>query len=648
MDLGWLRKAIREWRLGLAIIAIIMVSRALGVLQSLELFMLDIFLKTRYTEGMDPYITIVAVDESYLEENPSSESKKLYDLIAKLYTYNPAAVGLDSFLDSIPQTTQSQFASLFRAHPTFIGVEKLLPPNRVLPPSTLTPEEVRQSIGFNDLAVDVDGNVRRIFLGVSPTGAKEEFKESFALKLAKNYLESYQNIQLQNGRIDPTAMRFGATEIPRIHQSWGGYGWQPVDGIQTLINFRMGDHPFNIIPASEVMNQEFEGDDLSDRIVLVGLTNANRGRTLPTIVTISPFLNDLGPAYKGQILGIEFQAHAISQILNAALSDRPLIWTFPWPVEYLLIFSLGLGGILVGKVSTSIGRNLIVLIMFNTVLWTLSYGILVTTGLWLPILPTFMAFSTTGLAFIAFYQNERTWRALVLERDQALQALAQEGQRSIEKAFSTIHAGPLQTLAGILRELRDGNHHPQHLITSLELLNREIREVGEHLREETITQENRLYLQGGIRLDMAHPLHELFYEVYNATLAQTYPGFRDIKIRTVSFEPFSREPQNVDTRRNLCQFLAEALCNVGKHAIGTTRLTVIGKLENNSHILRITDNGPGLSSHHIGDGTTFCRNVAKRLQGTFSRYPAIPKGITCELSCPIELLEKSSSEIVKT
>lgn len=634
--------SIRKWRLGFVLIALVLLARALGLLENLELLVLDIFLKARPAEATDAYITIVAIDKPYFEAEGKVESQKLYDLLQAIYRHQPAVVGLDVFLDSFSEPEQQQFVRLFQEKDNLVGVEKIIGPDQVAPLLELTPDQISARIGFNDFPIDGDGKIRRAFLGLSPDGDPKNFRESFALKLARFYLERDRNLILENGVRDPDAMRFGDTEIPRVKRHFGGYVRHPADGIQTLVNYRMGPDPFPVISASDLMAaQKFDPELMQNRIVVVGFAYYGRSRTVPTIITLSPILNNLGEYYyfqdpgKGQILGIEFQAHAISQLIYGTLENRTLLWSIPTILESFLIAVLGIVGFFIGRPFHSTGNNLILLVVLNTGLWTGSYGVLLFTGLWLPILPVFIAFSITGLTSIAFYQSERSWQALVREREYALRALKTERQITIEKAFSAIHAGPLQTLSGILRNLRDGTADRDQLIRSLEFLNHEIRDVGEHLREEAIAQENSLYLQRGVKLDMTHPLHELFYEVYNATLSQDFPGFRNIKVRTVAFDPIEPEPLQPEIKGKLCRFLAEALCNVGKHAEGTTRLSVTGIIEKGHYTLQVIDNGPGILSTHQGHGTELCYDVEKHLKGSFSRSSLTPKGAMCKLRWPI-------------
>ena len=78
--------------------------------------------------------------------------------------------------------------------------------------------------------------------------------------------------------------------------------------------------------------------------------------------------------------------------------------------------------------------------------------------------------------------------------------------------------------------------------------------------------------------------------------------------------------------------MEEALCNVGKHAEGVTRLEVTCTQYQGRCTLRIVDNGVGLNSSREGRGTQQSTNLARKLRGNFTRLPVVPRGTVCELS----------------
>jgi two-component sensor histidine kinase len=94
-------------------------------------------------------------------------------------------------------------------------------------------------------------------------------------------------------------------------------------------------------------------------------------------------------------------------------------------------------------------------------------------------------------------------------------------------------------------------------------------------------------------------------------------------------------------KKELCAFLEEALCNVGKHAIGATRLRVVCKQEQEICHLQIVDNGAGLkvsangTPTRVRGGTKHAIQLAKQMGGNFRRETSPPQGTICELSWSI-------------
>lgn len=628
-----------RWHFAIAIFASIAALRYFGLLQGSELFAFDFFLKHRFSaEGTESEITIIGIDDDYLEQVLSdTENNKIVELIDEIYDHEPAIVGLDFLFSQPIEAEMKGLLKLFDEEKTLIGSRKILPPNPIAPLIKLPQDVVQEQIGFNDFPVDrADERVRRTFIGVSEDGSAENFRESFSYKVARLYLEQKKGLEAFNGESDPKTIMFGQVEVPRIlnnengQSNYGGYITEEIDGIQTLINFRNSERPFKVITATKFMQGEFSATDVQGHIVLIGGFNYETTRSLQSIVAYNSLIEETSgenlPVY-----GIEFQAHAISQLINAALNNRAMLWSLPEWGEYLILLAASVAGFLIGKFLKSSTQGVIVLGLASVSITALSYLGLAIWGVWLPIVPAFLSLSITGITYIAFYHSERSWQVLVQERDRALKALSDERRRTVEWAFATIHSGPLQTLSDILRHVRDRQHNPSDFLVSLEALNREIRQVGEHLRQEIINPENSLYLSQGVKLNLIYPLHELFYEVYHATLERNYPGFKTIKIRTVAFDSIDEQYLTIESKRQLCRLLAELLCNVGKHAIGTTRLSVICQSKNQRYKLTVIDNGIGLRTTHEGDGTRFCHSVATTLNGKFTRRKRNNRGTICEL-----------------
>ena len=213
--------------------------------------------------------------------------------------------------------------------------------------------------------------------------------------------------------------------------------------------------------------------------------------------------------------------------------------------------------------------------------------------------------------------------SILLERRVAVR------QQGMQQAFTQIHNGPLQTLALLIRDVERTDLSRRQLHERLQDLNTEIRAVGHSLIEEAGHEDisvfldaqaaTKLRLGDGTKIDLACPLHELFYEVFSLTLNRPLPCFAAIRAKVRTFEPLESKSITVDCKRELCLWLEEALCNVGKHAQGAKRVVATGLFVQNEYVLSVQDNGAGLSSAVMSEGSHQAQKLAQQLGGQFER-----------------------------
>jgi two-component sensor histidine kinase len=113
----------------------------------------------------------------------------------------------------------------------------------------------------------------------------------------------------------------------------------------------------------------------------------------------------------------------------------------------------------------------------------------------------------------------------------------------------------LQTLAMILSKLQAEELEPDDIAEKLRNLDRELRQVYESIRPDTIAKQ------------ASAPLHELLYQIYHKTLQRDFAGFEQLRIRIPDIHPMDDFYLDAEDKHELCDFLEEALCNVGKHAV---------------------------------------------------------------------------------
>ncbi|MBN3873594.1 MAG: CHASE2 domain-containing protein [Nostoc sp. JL33] len=625
-------KQLKPWREvvlpGLSIILLIVVARSTGLLQSQEWLVFDQLLRMRPNEAIDPRVVIVGIDEediNYVGTYPIPD-KDIAKMLRILHTYKPRVIGLDIFKDKDSNSDRADFALALRENANIIGVEVALNQKRtfnVKPPPELPPERV----GFADVIVDPDGKLRRSLMASKTYTGK--LKYSLPLRLAQLYLRE-QGIVFHHGSHSYDPIGFSSSQLVRFLPNSGGYVGTDANGFQILLNFRSDPEPFRILSLRDVLTKKIDPNWISDRVVIVGMTASSiKDRFITSAVKRTFYTKDLGfenSANQYQwIYGVEIHAHATSQIISNVLDRRTLLKVWPKFWEYLWILAWGLLGIILGLILQSPAKTLLSLGLASIGLVGICYIFLV-VGWWIPLVPTLLALTSAGLTTFFF--------------DRDLRTLLEQRNLTLKRCFETIHNGPLQTLAVILRSLGEENIECEKLRSQLEQVNRELRSIPDYLGQEMLSGNDSLYLDGNEVLDLQTPIAELLYHIYDSTLQRNFQGFKTIQsFIPPNFEPLEDCYLNAEQKRGLYLFLQEALCNVGKHSQAATRLDVICTRSATEYCLQIIDNGSGIISKSNyqsgGRGTDQAQDLARKLRGKFRRFPHSPQGTVCELSWPV-------------
>ncbi|MBE8966519.1 CHASE2 domain-containing protein [Nostocales cyanobacterium LEGE 12452] len=623
-------KQLKPWREvvlpGLSVIGLIILVRSTGLLQSQEWLAFDQLLRLRPNEAVDSRVVIVGIDEddiNYVSRFPIPD-QEIAQMLRILHTYKPRVIGLDLFRDK-SSSADAELAPVWKENPNLIGVEVAL--NRkqsfnVKPPPELPPERV----GFADTIVDPDGKLRRSLMA-SKTYAGE-LKYSLPLRLAQLYLHEL-GIKFTHGSRSYDPIKFGSSQLVRFLPNSGGYVGTDANGFQVLMNFRSHPQPFRTISLRDVLNNKIDPSWIRDRIVIIGMTAASvKDRFTISAVKNTLYTTGLGvdesPDQYQWIYGVEVHAHATSEIISHVLDRRPLlkVWSEIW--EYLWILTWGLIGIILGLILQSPAKTLLSLGITSIEIVGICYVGLI-LGWWIPLVPTLLAFTSAGLTTFFF--------------DRDLRTLLEQRSLTLKRSFEAIHNGPLQSLAVILRSLGDEEIEPEKLRSQLEQLNRELRTIPEYLSQEMLSRNDSVYLEGNEVLDLQTPISEMLYYVYDITLRKNFQGFMTIQsFIPPNFEPLEECNLNANQKRGLYLFLQEALCNVGKHSQGATRLDVVCTQSSKGYCLQIIDNGfANISKNYQrrGQGTGQAQDLARQLRGKFRRFPHSPQGTICELTWPI-------------
>ncbi|MDX1976376.1 MAG: CHASE2 domain-containing protein [Pseudanabaenaceae cyanobacterium bins.68] len=597
---------------GAGAIALVILVRLTGSLQVFEWYLFDRMMRYRPPEPVDQRLVIVGVTERDIPKAgfPISDAE-LAKLIKRLNSFQPRAIGLDIFRDLPVAAGRRQLGQLFRTTKNLIVIEK-----SVLPDEQNTfiqaPQELpANQVGFADILLDADGNIRRSLLAGGG-------RLSLAARLAALYLGK-DGWQLENGKQDQAAFQFVnaqvSKELRRFQANDGGYVRSDSFGNQILVNWRNSDR----LPIISLYDQRFnpnlkplydpnfDPQLIRDRVVLIGYIAPFSAKDMVNVPAISD-----QPIY-----GVEFHAHSVSEILSTVLDRRSSLSFLPEALEYLGIAIAGLAGTTLALRQTSARRTFGSLAIACGGLGLFSYGALVLSW-WLPLVPMLLSCAIAGLVTRYFQDLE----SLII----TTQELSAQRQQTLDEAFNALHNGPLHSLAELIGKARTQRLELSLLGTQLESLDRELRQVYESLRPDSMQQEE------------LPPLDGLVSEVIHRALQREFIGYQNLKYIIRDIHPVDDSQLSPKHKRELCSFLDEALCNVGKHAEGCTKLQIVCKQEGKMAYLRVVDNGKGLPAStpiKPRGGTSHAMQLAKQLGGEFRRLPNQPKGTICEISWSI-------------
>ena len=187
-----LKPKLWEWRIvtitTVTVGAIVIALRLTGFFQYLAWDAFDQFFQWRPLEPPDKRIVIVAIDEADIKALgrwPMTDDK-LAELLLKIKSQQPRAIGLDLYRNLPVEPGYEQLAKVFESTPNLIGIEKVAPDSRG---STISPAPIlskKGQVAANDVPVDGDDRVRRGLLFLNPPNRRRI--EGFALRLARIYL----------------------------------------------------------------------------------------------------------------------------------------------------------------------------------------------------------------------------------------------------------------------------------------------------------------------------------------------------------------------------------------------------------------------------------------------------------------------------
>ena len=434
---------LRKLLLPLLLCLLIIFFRHGGLLQQYELRLIDYFFQWKPSEIIDDRIVMVGITEADIEKLQVNRLSDLYlyNLIGKIESGNPVAVGLDIFRDHpVPPSYQElqklqkqgkeifsnsseppghkEFLSLFKKYSNLFGIGIFQGEPNDPDFALITPPEIsKHQITGGGTPIDDDYVKRRSYLWDT---VKDGGIYNLAFALSEKYLQfkgfewkPYQEKIWANHKTILKKLGFkekffgepglvyynqGKEIIFRYFSSWDGpYAGTSDGGFQIINNWRKANFEFHSI--SEVMEGKVPASIFHDRVVLIGSYAPSLKDMLPTPINVE----------LRRMHGIEIFAQTISQILSAVLDDRPLVrpWSEPWISVWILSFGLSIYFAIVNLKRRHWWLGIALILSLTIILLIWSY-ISFLRGVWISTVPSILTLWILGISALIYkYENGR-------------------------------------------------------------------------------------------------------------------------------------------------------------------------------------------------------------------------------------------------
>jgi CHASE2 domain-containing sensor protein len=379
--------------LSLAIAGLVMGVRWLNILQKWELQALDHLMQLRPSERQDKRILVITINEGDFQLKEQQQRKgslsdlALMQLLEKLDSYHPRAIGLDIYRDFPVDAKYSNLATRLRNSDRFYGICEVSEGEQkpgIAPP----PEISLQRQGFSDFVVDSDYFIRRHLIAMEPSSTSPCVTPyALSARLAFHYLQS-QGINVNYNQ--QGELQVGKIAFKQLRSHMGGY--QQIDdrGYQVLLNYRSSPSLTQVaeqVSLKDVLTGKVNSSLIKNRIILIGV-GASSAR--------DHFLTPLS-----EMPGVIIHAQMVSQILSAVLDGRPLLQVLPFWSEVVWVLSWScVGGTIARCFQTIVPWGLTTGAALMG-LYGFCYYLLI-QGYWIPLVPSVLALGMTGGSVVVF------------------------------------------------------------------------------------------------------------------------------------------------------------------------------------------------------------------------------------------------------
>ncbi|MEH2137635.1 CHASE2 domain-containing protein [Nostoc sp.] len=386
----------------MAIAGLVLQVRSLGIMQQWELSAFDSMMQIRPDEGPDQRLLIVKITEADIQAQKQRQKSSLSDevlqqLMQKLQSYQPRAIGLDLYRDFTVEPQYKDLATRLHQSDNFFAICKLSGGKTQAPGISPPPEISGDRVGFSDVVLDSDFVVRRQLLAVTPDPESLcKTRYSLSWQLASRYLAK-EGIQSQIN--DEGYLQLGKVVFKPINIPTGGYQQFDARGHQLLLNYRASREVARQVTLAQVLNKQLNPDWVRNRIVLIGVDADSVKDSF-----LTPYSTKTMP-YQ-QVPGIVIHANMVSQILSAVMNRRPLLWVWPAWGEILWLCGWSLVGGIIAVYRWSRSQLAVIIGVALITLYGCCF-ILLLFGGWVPFVPTVFTLITTafGIRLFTIYQQ---------------------------------------------------------------------------------------------------------------------------------------------------------------------------------------------------------------------------------------------------
>ncbi|MGD1912074.1 MAG: CHASE2 domain-containing protein [Rivularia sp. (in: cyanobacteria)] len=385
----------KRWIIGIAVAVtfLVIVLRCSGLLQQMEWNTFDRFIQSR-PSVIDPRVVIITIDEPDLQQigQYPIPDKVLAQALNKLKSYNPRNIGLDLYRDLPVNPGYDKLTKIFETTPNLIGIEKFVG-SKVAPPPVL--DKLGQ-VGLADQVLDADGKVRRALLTVG--SSKTKVRYNLSLRLALLYLKS-EGITPKPQKNNPHHIQLGKTVLNPFQSNDGGYVRADTGGYQILLNYHGTIENFDNFSITDLLNDRIPPQAIKNRVVLIGSIAESINDLFQTPYSTNLF------GFPQQMSGVTINANIVSQILSAALEDKPMLKVWWEPIEWLWILSwCGMGAVLSWRWK-SVYIVFVTIIIAATGLIGVAYLVL-NIGWWIPVIPPILGLVIAAITLPIFTAKE--------------------------------------------------------------------------------------------------------------------------------------------------------------------------------------------------------------------------------------------------